>query len=188
MTICFTGKRPKDLYGYKNDSINEYKKLRTLLTNYLANIIENNDEEIFKFITGGAQGVDQLAFWAVEHLKKLYPNENIVNYVYLPDNNYGENWSEKGLFSKEQFKQIKDKADCINIVTNNNDVASLFTLFKRNESMINDSDIIIAVYTSATANKGGTAHAIKYAKRKNKTVYEINIDTMNIDYDEKTKR
>lgn len=59
-TICFTGKRPRDLYGYDfNDS---YMKLIQKLYSWMMDVCMK--ENVQTSITGGAQGFDQIAFWA----------------------------------------------------------------------------------------------------------------------------
>ena len=92
MKICFTGHRPKELCGY-----NQYNYMT--FVKQLQNIIETQIENgCDTFITGGAQGFDQLAFWAVNNAKKKY--NHIKNIVYLPFPNYGERWKKTGLFSQ----------------------------------------------------------------------------------------
>lgn len=54
------------------------------------------------FISGGAQGFDQLAFKAVNNLKQKYPD--IKNIVYIPFTGYDKQWNEYGLFTAKEFE------------------------------------------------------------------------------------
>ena len=60
-TICFTGHRPKDLFGYTDKT--PYISIINALKPFLSVLYENGYTD---YISGGAQGFDQLAFWAVQ--------------------------------------------------------------------------------------------------------------------------
>ena len=62
--MCFTGRRPKDLFGYNHDA---YIPMVEAIKRDLRGFVSNGYTE---FISGGAQGFDQLAFWAVNALKR----------------------------------------------------------------------------------------------------------------------
>ena len=64
-TICFTGHRPNRLAGYNSRA--PYTMFVRKLKQMLVPLIRQG---YTRFITGGAQGIDQLAFWAVEGLKE----------------------------------------------------------------------------------------------------------------------
>ena len=67
-TLCFTGRRPKDLFGYDKDKYYPIvDKLELILEDFYL-------QGFKKYISGGAQGFDQLSFWAVNRLKKKYPD------------------------------------------------------------------------------------------------------------------
>ena len=80
-TICFTGPRPAKLYGYTKKE--EYQKIVDQLKEVIRGFAKFG---IKNYITGGAQGFDQLAFWAVNSLKKEYDIQNIV-YIPFRDRN-----------------------------------------------------------------------------------------------------
>ena len=66
-TICFTGHRPKDLFGYDEHQRARYSEL----THDILNLVRNSYKNGYKtFITGGAQGADQLHFGRLSILKK----------------------------------------------------------------------------------------------------------------------
>ena len=76
-TVCFTGKRPNKLYGY--DDKEGYECLFDMLYSVCKNLYLRHG--VRQFITGGAQGVDQLAFWAVQQLAQKH--KDIKNIVYI---------------------------------------------------------------------------------------------------------
>ena len=66
-TCCFTGHRPNKLFGY--DLSNPNYQILAKKIKYVARVlIEQNGVDTF--ITGGALGVDTIAFFAVQSLKK----------------------------------------------------------------------------------------------------------------------
>lgn len=71
-TVCFTGHRANKLCGY---DINKY----TDFVDQLVIALEDYtlDHNITNFITGGAQGFDQLAYWAVNILSEIAKQYNI---------------------------------------------------------------------------------------------------------------
>lgn len=89
-TVCFTGRRPKYLFGYNDDK--SYFKLM----NYMYEIVKEAYNEGYRnFITGGAQGFDQLMFRVVNKLKKDNPNTDIKNILYLPCKEQSVNGEKK---------------------------------------------------------------------------------------------
>lgn len=90
-TICFTGPRPAKLYGYTKKE--EYQKIVDQIKEMIRGFAKFG---IKNYITGGAQGFDQLAFWAVNSLKKEYDIQNIV---YIPFQGQEHLW-KKAFLSK----------------------------------------------------------------------------------------
>lgn len=72
-TICFTGPRPAKLYGYTKKE--EYQKIVDQLKEVIRGFAKFG---IKNYITGGAQGFDQLAFWAVNSPKKEYDSKYCI--------------------------------------------------------------------------------------------------------------
>lgn len=170
MRICFTGHRPIQLCGYD-------KKRYTDLIFQLYNILDHLYTEGYtEFISGGAQGFDQLAFWAVNNLKHNPNCFDVKNLLYLPYYNYGNRWAEKGLFSQKDLSKIKGLADKTNILfdTPKNKNSVIARLMDRNEAMVNDSDLVVALCneTKLTA-KGGTVQCMHYAVHNHKPVIQL---------------
>ena len=182
-TLCFTGHRPNKLAGYDKNSYAKFvNDLAISLESYVINL------GITNFISGGAQGFDQLAFWAVHKLKTNHPYWNIQNIVYIPFVGQESIWSKFGLFSQAEYNLMLNQADkvhvCNTTVKANNDFKDIrAALMQRNEDMVNNSDRVLAMYSQNEANAnqltpGGTSECVKYAKSVNKPVdkciYHIN--------------
>lgn len=159
-TIAFTGPRPKKLYGYQREP---YIRLKQALARYLTTEHPN----AIRYISGGAQGFDQLAFWVIEELKQSKPN--LINDVYVPFPGQELRWMESGVFGQQEYRKMLQAGDHIHYVTKQhpeNYQTTVQALFRRNEAMIRSCDILLACYPfehDFRTEKGGTAGAIRYA-------------------------
>lgn len=169
-TICFTGRRAKFLAGYNAD---KYK----IFHNQLVEILEDwyLHKGAVRFISGGAQGFDQLAFWAVNDLKKKYPD--VQNIVYVPFKGQERRWSKYGLFSIDEYNKMIKAADNVLYLNNelNNFAEIAKALMDRNHEMVKASDNVIALYPSDDWNKdkGGTAECMRYAASKHVPIWQL---------------
>jgi uncharacterized phage-like protein YoqJ len=174
MKICFTGRRPKDLCGYDKE---KYKDFVTDLSRRLYDIAKENAET--EFISGGAQGFDQMAFWAVNILKRDHPELNVTNTVYVPFKGQERKWADKGLFSKAEYNMMLREADNINYLKEKTfDTKEIIgALLDRNHKMVDNSDLVIALFPNDDWKKpetrGGTAECMKYADKKNKDILRV---------------
>lgn len=155
-TMAFTGRRPKDLCGYDAAS---YRQSVADLAEILCLFYNNG---VSRFISGGAQGFDQLAFWAVHRLKTRKGCADAENILYLPFRGQERRWAETGCFSQKEYRQMLSLADSVRIISGNN---SIRALFDRNHAMVNDSGILLGLYPddSWRTAKGGTAECLRYA-------------------------
>ena len=180
-TICFTGRRPKDLFGYHN--YDAYKEIQDILSPILEAHYTAND--VRNFISGGAQGFDQLAFWTVYTFSKKHPD--IKDIVYIPFHGQDRRWVEDGLFGQHEYRRmlrLADEVKCVKDMLPDGDRYNIPALMmKRNEAMVNDADIVIALYPFDTDWKtmsGGTANCMRYAHRNHKPIQQIDPFTKQI--------
>ena len=166
-TVCFTGKRPKDLLGYANHS--GYVKMVHQFETLVGQLVENN---YTTFITGGAQGFDQLMFWAVHTYKQQHTDKNIRNVVFVPFDGQEIRWSKTGEFSQADYAKMLSLANEVHYITNiNADSAShvdiIRAMSERNNAMLKKSDLVIGLYPDDTwtdpTTKGGTAQTLRMA-------------------------
>lgn len=183
-TLCFTGRRPKDLFGY------DKTKYIPLVDALVIELRKFYHQGYRNFISGGAQGFDQLAFWAVNRLKKEFPD--VKNILYIPFPKQECKWLKNGLFSQSEYQLMVLMADEVKYCTPNLDIviASKFeiniAMHKRNHDMVDDSSLIIGLYpTDLWMNEntqGGTAECLRYARDKKKIIYQINPFTLDCFY------
>ena len=171
--ICFTGRRPKDLAGYKDAS--KYSKFIDMMATYLASEVTDDTT----FISGGAQGFDQLAFWAVDIAKsRVNGNFMVKNVVYVPHKRQPDGWaSDDGLFGKTNYQNMLNSADSVQYLKGDlYDKSEIVrALYERNHVMVDNSDIVIALYPDNQWKdlKGGTAECMRYAHSHGKPIKQI---------------
>lgn len=172
-TVSFTGHRPKDLFGYRD--VAAWSQLRKRIAEYLETLCSLYDH--VTVITGGAQGVDQIAFWASVDTRQTRGNLDTI--VHVPFAGQESKWLSNGLFSQTEYKQMLDAADKVEILyptLPSNTRQAVQLLMSRNQSMVNNSDMLIAVTDMDIANPpshGGTAAAVRYAKSQGKKIAQI---------------
>ena len=178
-TVCFTGRRPKYLFGYNDDK--SYLKLMS----YMYDIVKNVYNKGYRnFITGGAQGFDQLMFRVVNKLKRDNPDTNIKNILYLPCKEQSSKWGKEGLFGSDNYDKMLKAADDIYYVS---DTYTNTCLMDRNKAMIDNSSLVIALYDDENwynekriRNTSGTLNALNYAKHNDKHIYQVSFNEKDI--------
>ena len=188
MKIAFTGHRPKSITAYdtiENKQVScgyshdNYAEFVCKLSEYLASMY--NGENI-TFISGGAQGFDQLAFWAVDMMRNNLPDKDrdkIHNEVYVPFVGQDALWAENGLFGKKEYITMLKKATHVKTLLPEKPDSQhvISALMSRNHAMVDASDIVIALYNEDNwfdpATKSGTAECMRYACAHGKTTLQI---------------
>ncbi len=164
-TACFTGRRPKDLWGYKPER-NEYGILKRIVKNKVASLVERGYR---RFVTGGAQGFDQVAFLAVHEFKMEHPQIPVENVLYVPCLEQDRKWAETGYFSKADYKQMLKLATDI-VYVHYRPFESARDLMDRNHAMVDASSVCVALWPKSsdfrTTMKSGTAECMRYAEQK----------------------
>jgi uncharacterized phage-like protein YoqJ len=177
-TIAFTGHRPEKLGGY--DLKNERN---AKIINNLGNIVFEKLKELYKtnseikVMTGGALGIDQMAFEICYFLKtKCF--EDLKLEIAIPFKNQSKVWNEQ---SKTFYESQKSRADIITFVDElecykipDNIVGEYdrIKLLKRNEYMVDNCNLLIAVWDGS---KSGTSSCINYAKIVKRDVFIIDL-------------
>lgn len=156
MKICITGHRPNKLYGYDLSHpkwIELEQKIKKIL-------IENNCTEA---ISEMALGVDTIFAIAALELRK--EGHNIRLHCAIPCKNQSGNWSSK---DKKLYDCILSKADEVMLVSN--EEYTPWLMQKRNKYMVDNSDIVTAVWDGS---KSGAANCIEYAKKNDKKIIYV---------------
>lgn len=173
ITACFTGHRPNKLSGYNAD---HYRTFVSQLSDLLVRL--SAEYSITRFISGGAQGFDQLAFWAVNKAKSK--GLAVYNDVYVPFKGQDRVWHETGPFSRAEYALMLQRADNVTYLRDNPPASrrdSAIWLNQRNEAMVDSSSLVIALTNGDVT--GGTANCMAYAKRKGIPVIRLAFDTDN---------
>lgn len=175
-SISFTGPRPKKLRDYDHDKYVKFVDELTKILIYITGLFG-----IERYVSGGAQGFDQLAFWAVNKAKRAVGNTETKNIVYKPFEGHELRWLETGLFSQSEYRTMCSMADEVKILSQgSNDYRTTAKLLDdRNHAMVNDTDLVIALYPSGnwrTAAHSGTANCMKYAVKNNKPILQLLYD------------
>lgn len=153
-------------------------KLKGKLLTLLEELIQDG---VTIFISGGALGLDQAAFWCVHILKKKYPH--VKNIVAIPFENQPRKWNQE---SQGWYQKMLNLADEVIDVSKQKDYDSGESerlpfeayspkkMFLRNNYMVDHSEILIAVYDGTS---GGTGHCYNYTlkkKDKDRLIYVLN--------------
>lgn len=169
LTACFTGPRPKGLYGYQNSAYRSIQAILADVVDYLA------CTGTVRFISGGAQGIDMLGALAVD-LNRHTGHPDLLNEVFVPFPSQPDKWPDRGLFGQDAYRDMLEHASHVTTlyadpVDGRDAVAKLRA---RNEAMVDESDFVIAWLTPENENwetaKGGTAACVRYAHSKGKVV------------------
>lgn len=172
-TICFTGSRPKNMYGYDRESY------IALVVDLEAVIVKLAKHHGFKnFVTGGAQGFDQLVFWAINNAKTHNKDLEINNICIIPFKGQERRWANTGLFSIKEYNLMLNKADkVVYLEDHSTDFKQIVKyLDNRNKVMLDLSRTVLGLKDGRTwTGKGGTANCLRDAEYKGLEVITMNL-------------
>ena len=157
-TCCFTGPRPKNFpWG------NEDKKYIVPLMNQIeAEIRKAIDIGYYHFITGMAIGVDTYACRIVLKIKKEQPHLRLEAAIPFPSQPL--KWTESQKAEYAELLEMVDKK----IIIGQEPTTENFN--KRNEYMVDNSKLLIAVNSN---KNGGTQRTLQYAKSLKRDIVVI---------------
>lgn len=159
-TCCFTGHRPLKLPFGSDETDERCVKLKNTLYAKARELIEN--EGVTKFISGLALGVDTFAAEAVLLLKEEFPE--IILEAAIPCEDQPAFWKTS---DRTRYYKIAERCDISTVLqkkyTNG-------CMQKRNRYMVDNSDIVIAVWDGSS---GGTELTVRYAEKTGKKILPI---------------
>lgn len=165
ITVMFTGHRSQNLpFGF-DETNPKCIKMKEIIKMQICQLIEN--EYATNFISGMAIGVDMICAEIVLELKKEYAN--ITLECAIPCENQFDRWNES---FKQRYYNILNECDKKTILQKDytNDC-----MYKRNEYMVDNSDIVMAVWNG---KKSGTSYTVEYAQKKGRRVLVFNPDKL----------
>lgn len=121
------------------------------------------NEEIIKaikngyttFISSMALGFDMICAEIILQLKKEYPDIKLIGAI--PCKTQDKLWNEK---DKQRYKSILSKLDGVRCIYD--DYIGPKCMLERNQYMINNSSLVIALFNG---KNGGTKNTLDYAKK-----------------------
>lgn len=152
MKIAFTGHRPDKLGGYKDDN-----PIKKLVVDKIVELLKKYQPE--EVIVGMAVGVDQ---WAAEACLKL----GIPFVAAIPFAGQESRWPKA---SQDRYRFLLSKAK--ETVTVCSGGYAAWKMQTRNEWMVDDADLVIAVWDGSS---GGTANCVSYANKTETPIDRIN--------------
>ena len=190
VSIAITGHRPnnKSMGGYDYNSSKNLAIKKEIRHKFIELISSINDD--FTFYCGGALGVDTFCFQIVEDIKNKKEQKLIISdYTFvdreinlilaMPFKEQDKAWfkqSDKNELKREQ--EVADKVVLVDTLEDykikgyTEDIYYPAKMQKRNQFMVDNSDIVIAVWDGS--KKGGTYNCIKYAQKLEKEIIQIN--------------
>lgn len=168
ISIALTGHRPDKLAGY-DMTRPYYDRLRNHLIMILETIIDRYD--IVECHSGMALGADTIWAEAIIHCKEKH-GDRVMFVADIPDYNQPSRWTRQ---SQEVWHDLIAQATLVNTYQKNDGMSYAYVLNQRNIGMISECDILLAVYDGTP---GGTANAVRYAQKKNKSIVRIDPKTI----------
>ena len=162
-SCCFTGHRPKALPWKEDENDIRCTALKSKIRREAENLIVEQGCEYF--ISGMAQGSDMICAEVILALKNIYPHIKLE--CAIPNRAFTSSWANADI---RRYTSILTRADNIKFISEKR-AYSLSDLMLRNIYMVDNSDIIIAVYINGES--GGTRNTINYAESKKKKIIFI---------------
>ena len=160
LKICFTGHRPMGLpWGYNENSaccLAFKKDLYEILERAILN-------GYCYFISGLALGIDIICAEIVLELKKKY--HYVILEGAIPCLNQDAKWNYQ---SKERYRKILEQCDVKTVLS---EVYTPTCMNDRNKYMVEQSDVIIAIWNGKPS---GTGNTVQFAKEKGCKIKIIN--------------
>lgn len=162
-SCCFTGYRPQKFPFPLSKESEEYIRFENKLLDAIFTLPKEN---YYRFYTGGAMGFDIIAAEIVLLLRDApRVNCSIELYCALPfldqSQAYDEHW-------KKRYENILNSADNVILIS---DKYYPGCYQKRNEFMVDNSDVVLTWFDGKT---GGTKNTLNYAARKGRQIINLN--------------
>lgn len=151
--VAVTGHRPDKLGGYT--AYEKHKAIRRHMRDFL----EQAPDGELVLLSGGALGIDQ--FWIEVGLFLELPVIAV-----LPFKGYDSKWP---IASQQKYASLLDQCHEVTYIGTE---YSHEIYQKRNEFLVDNSDVLVAYYDGSS--DGGTRNCIDYAISKDKIVNEFN--------------
>lgn len=157
---AFTGHRPHKLPFGSDEADEKCSHLKLIIREQIIHLIE--EDEVSYFISGMAMGIDMYTAEIVLDLKARYPDMQLE--CAIPYEEQAIRWPNA---LRERYYDIASKCDKETILQTH---YSSGCFQRRNRYMVNQADIILAVWDGKPSGTGST---VKYALSKGKKIIRI---------------
>lgn len=154
LTCAITGHRFASLPFGTNEADARCHELKNIIRNELVNLIDRDG--VRRFLCGMALGADQITAEILILLKSKYPDLELYAFVPCP-----EQYLKWNAAQSARYRAILQHTDEIVQIS---DKYTRGCMQKRNRAMIENADILLAVYCEGAT--GGTASTLKLAEKK----------------------
>lgn len=159
MRICaFTGHRPTRFAFKYNEAAPTCAKLKNVLAKQIARLYRCG---VTQYLTGCALGVDMWAGEAVLALAEQYPELSLRCIV--PFAGQERQWTTA---QQARYNVLLQR--------------SSQTVIIRDRYLVDNSDVLLAVYDGEAKKRSGTGYTVRYAQSTGKPVLLIHPDTLKI--------
>lgn len=163
--LALTGHRPGKLAGY-NLKAPFYTRLRAWLDDALADALASHDHVTCH--TGMALGADTVWAQTILAARQAHPGR-VALVCEVPTPGQPDVWPVRA--DRDFWRSTVLAADLVNVYS---EEYSPRVMQLRNEGMIDTCDLLLAVHDGSS---GGTANALRYARRKGKPVVVVDPST-----------
>lgn len=168
--ICaFTGHRPTRFSFKYNESAPACVTLKNVLAEQIARLYHRS---ITQYLTGCALGVDMWAGEAVLAFAEQHPEISLC--CIIPFAGQEKRWT---LEQQARYKALLQRSNKTVVIKER------YTddcYFERNRYMVDNSDILLAVYDYEASKPSGTGYTVRYAQSLKKPILLIHPDTLKI--------
>lgn len=156
--IAILGHRPDKLGGYRADVSHLEAEVKRVIGKIPGNLVD---------LCGGAQGADQIG-------ARVFYREGLPYILIKPFEGQEKRWPKKAQEKYANLETHARKTIVVSHINSKNYHEVVKALYKRNQFMIDKADYVVAIWNGD--KKGGTAHAMRYAKAQGKTTIIIQVD------------
>ena len=161
-TACFTGHRSQKLPWKFNEEDERCKAMKVNLRLEIERAIQGGYKT---FICGMALGFDLICAETVLELKTKYSDIKLIGA--LPCKTQDINWPIKG---RQRYRSLLKQLDEVRCIYD--EYIGAECMLERNKFMINNSSLLIALYSGLT---GGTKSTIDYARKQGLKIITIEV-------------
>lgn len=170
LTSCaFTGHRPTRFVFRFDETHPDFIKLKHMITKQ---VIRLYNRGIRKFYTGCALGVDMWAGEIVLSLKEKYPDVELLCAV--PFRGQENDWKPE---QQTRYHELLKKSNRVFMLSES---YTRECYFDRNRFLVDNADVLLAVYDMNARKRSGTGYTVNYAIQRQKPVLLIDPDTLRL--------